>query len=123
MLAGQAVELVPAGLLVGDVDAPLDVDEGTPVAAARHMVAELERPAFRGFLVIDEDLKPRGLALDAAFGILELHDQPRRHPIGLELRVAVGAAFLGQPRRSLGCQIEIRLAIAQASDADAGWIL
>jgi hypothetical protein len=74
MLAGQAVELVPAGLLVGDVDAPLDVDEGAPVAAALHMVAELERPAFRGFLVIDEDLKPRGLALDAAFGILELHD-------------------------------------------------
>ena len=47
VLAVELRELVPGGLLVRQVDAPLDVDERAGIAAAFDRVAELERPPLR----------------------------------------------------------------------------
>ena len=78
VLALRGVELVPARLLVRDIDLPLDVDQRAGIAAALDPVADLERPPFGRVVVIDEHLEPRGLPLDAPVGVAEIRDQHGR---------------------------------------------
>jgi hypothetical protein len=72
VLSPEPVKLVPGRFLVGDVDAPLNVHERAVVPAAFDCVAELERPPMRVVLVVEIDLKARGLPFDASLGVLEL---------------------------------------------------
>src|SRR5665213_1166850 len=102
VLALAGVELVPAGLLVGDIDLPLDIDQRAGIAATFDAVADIERAAVRRHLVIDEHLEARGLALDPALGVAEIRHQHWRDAIGLVERIAQRVAGLPQACDALG---------------------
>jgi hypothetical protein len=76
-----------------------------------------------GVVVVDEHLEPGCLPLDATLGVLEVRHQQRGYAIGPIDRVAEGVARLRQASRRLRRQIEITLAVAEARNAYAGWIL
>jgi hypothetical protein len=117
VLALERVEGEPAGLLVGEIDAPLDVDKLAAVAAALDMIAELERPPFRSLVVIDENLEPRPLALHPAVLVLE-RGHVHRPAVGRDQGVSLRVAFQRQPRRRLRREVELRFAVAEPRDAD-----
>ena len=112
-LAAQPVEGEPCRLLVGELDAPLDVDQLAAIAATLDMVADLQRAALGIGRVIDEDLETRGLALDAALAVLEMLD--RRVVLG---GIAVGVAFDRQLRRFFRRDAEAVGTVAEPGDAD-----
>src|SRR5258705_13980586 len=74
MLAREPVEGVPHGLLIGDINTPLNIDQRCGVAAAFNRVAELERAPLRMLVIVNVNLETRGLAFDSPFRVLELRD-------------------------------------------------
>ena len=112
-LAAQPVEGEPCRLLVGELGAPLDVDQLAAIAAALDMVADLQRAALGIGVVVDEDLEARGLPLDAALAVLEMLD--RRVVLG---GIAVGVAFDRQLRRLFRRDAEAVGTVAEPGDAD-----
>src|SRR3954447_22564791 len=88
VLTQRRVELVPARLLVGEIDLPADLGQRPVITAAFDLVADLERPAIGAFLVIDKDLKACRLALNAALGVAKLGDENRGNSIGAKTLVA-----------------------------------
>ena len=98
MLVGIAVfpvellELIPRRLLVGEVDAPLDIDEFPRVSPALDGVAELERATFRARLIVDEHLESGGLPHDPTLAVLEAVDAQHRLAVGREPRIPLPIA-------------------------------
>jgi len=119
VFAGRCVELVPAGLLVGEIDLPVDRGQRAAIAAAFDLVADLERSPLGARVVVNEHLETRGLPLDAALPVTEARDEERRDPIRAKALIAVIVAFHRQTGRRLGRQVEFAVAVAETGDADA----
>ena len=120
MLTLRGIELVPARLLVRDVDLPLDVDQHAFVAAAFDRITDFERPPFGRGVVVDEDLESRCLAFDASLRIFEIRHQHRRDAVCLVAGIAHLVAGLRQAGWRFRRQIEFGVAVAEAGNADAG---
>ena len=120
MLAFELAELVPDGLLVGEVDAPLDVLQGAVIAAAVDGIADVERPAVGTLIVIDVDLEARGGAFDAAPGVLEFPDRKLGGAVGREQRIAVFVTVGGQSAGLFRRNVELIRTVSQARNAYAG---
>ena len=97
----QAVELVPAGFLIGDDRRATGYRPACRCCRRLRCGRRASAAAVGDSLVVDEDLKARGLALDPALRILEVRDVARGHAVGPKTRIAELVAVLRQPGRRL----------------------
>jgi hypothetical protein len=124
MLAGGLLELIPARLLVREVDSPMDVVD-PDLAALPGMsvddvefVADLQLAPIGTGIVVDEHAEPSGLPSDPAVAVLELAD--RLLPAVLHDGVAIGVAIDRQRAGGLRRNVERVRAVPEPRDPDGG---
>ena len=120
VLTLKSVERKPDRFLVSQIDAPLNIDQLSRIAAAFNLVADAQRPAFGMLVVIDVDLEARGLALDASFRVFEFGDGSLFAGFGRYDRVALHVALDGERGGFLRRNAELIRTVSQSRDPDGG---